>query len=79
MPKFGISANGLILSYHGDITIATIWSYLAVTFYKRSYSSTYFSDSLCSPPKAITVRMEERTCSATALDDAYSYCSLAVK
>ena len=27
----------------------------------------------------MTVRMEERTCSVTALDDAYSLCSLAVK
>ena len=46
--------------------------------YKLIQRHFYLSVSLCSPPKATTVLMEDRTSSATAPADAYAFCSLTV-
>ena len=46
--------------------------------YYKTLFILYLSVSLCSPPKATTVLMEDRTSSATAPADAYEFCSLTV-
>ena len=53
MSKFRISVNNLILGYHGNITIATICSFLATCPFTK-VPHTFLIPCVPAPPKAIT-------------------------